>query len=261
MTPDPVDSPSFLETTDERPVRLCVPTQNDWTPYLPIGEYGPYPVRLRQQFEGVLWRFRMGGQWREMPAEFGAWPTVRNRFRQWHDAGVFEALLEGLIAEAAKRGMVDLSLVSVDSTTARAHHDAAGMHLDPGALDVLEKAAEEEKPRPKGGDREERNGRKTEDDPGREERRRIRRRRKLRLKAALLGRSRGGQTSKVHLVADRRCRPPAFVLTAGQAADGPQFIPVLGVGLVRHQRGVGPRAQVRAATSRAKAAMITATRT
>lgn len=29
------------------------------------------------------------------------------------------------------------------------------------------------------------------------------------------------------LAADRRCRPPAFVLTAGQAADGPQFIPVL----------------------------------
>ncbi|MGW3957928.1 IS5 family transposase [Streptomyces sp. NPDC004752] len=44
---------------------------------------------------------------------------------------------------------------------------------------------------------------------------------------ALLGRSRGGRTGKVHLAADRRCRPPAFVLTAGQAADGPQFIPVL----------------------------------
>ncbi|MFD3637614.1 transposase, partial [Streptomyces sp. NPDC058664] len=27
--------------------------------------------------------------------------------------------------------------------------------------------------------------------------------------------------------ADRRCRPLAFVLTAGQAADSPQFIPVL----------------------------------
>lgn len=61
----------------------------------------------------------------------------------------------------------------------------------------------------------------------REERRRIRRRRKLRLKAALLGRSRGGQTSRIHLAADRRCRPLAFVLTAGQAADSPQFIPVL----------------------------------
>jgi hypothetical protein len=47
------------------------------------------------------------------------------------------------------------------------------------------------------------------------------------LKAALLGRSRGGLTSKVHLAADRRCRPLSFVLTAGQAADSPQFIPVL----------------------------------
>lgn len=120
-------------------------------PYLPIGEYGPYPVRLRQQFEGVLWRFRTGGQWREMPAEFGAWSTVRNRFRQWRDAGVFEALLEGLIAEPAERDEVDLSLVSVDSTTARAHHDAAGMHLDDDVLTALEKvAAEEEKARQKG---------------------------------------------------------------------------------------------------------------
>ncbi|SOE33865.1 Transposase DDE domain-containing protein [Streptomyces sp. OK228] len=59
------------------------------------------------------------------------------------------------------------------------------------------------------------------------ERRRVRRRRKVRPKAALLGRSRGGQTSKVHLAADRKCRPLAFVLTAGQDADSPQFIPVL----------------------------------
>ncbi|MGW4610268.1 transposase [Streptomyces sp. NPDC004532] len=107
--------------------------------YVPIGEYGPYPERLRQQFEGV-WRFKTGGQWREMPQEFGAWSTVHNRFRQWRDAGVFEALLEGLIAEAAKRGEVDLSLVTIDSTTARAHHDAAGMHLGQDALTALEKA-------------------------------------------------------------------------------------------------------------------------
>ncbi len=62
---------------------------------------------------------------------------------------------------------------------------------------------------------------------GRAERRRIRRRRKLRLKAALLGRSRGGQTSKIHAAADRKCRPLVLTLTAGQAADSPQFIPVL----------------------------------
>jgi transposase len=120
-------------------------------PYLPVGEYGPYPGRLRQQFEGVIWRFKTGGQWREMPREFGAWSTVHNRFRQWRDAGVFEALLEGMIAEAAKRGKVDLSLVSIDSTTARAHHAAAGMHMGEDLMTALEKGAiAEEKARSKG---------------------------------------------------------------------------------------------------------------
>ncbi len=45
--------------------------------------------------------------------------------------------------------------------------------------------------------------------------------------AALLGRSRGGLTSKVHLASDPRCRPLTFVLTEGQAADSPRFVPVL----------------------------------
>lgn len=98
----------------------------------------------------MIWRFRTGGQWREMPTEFGAWPTVHNRFRQWRDAGAFQALLEGLIAEAARRDEVDLSLVSIDSTTVRAHQDAAGMHLSPDVLTALEKAAAEEKARSKG---------------------------------------------------------------------------------------------------------------
>jgi transposase len=138
-------------------------TDRQWEfigPYLPIGRYGPYPERLRDQFEGMIWRFRSGAQWREMPSEFGPWPTVYGRFRVWRDAGVFEALLEGLIAEAAKRGKVDLSLVSVDSTTVRAHHDAAGMHLDPDTLDALEKAADEaEKARQKGAARKDKTGR------------------------------------------------------------------------------------------------------
>jgi transposase len=118
-------------------------TDAEWEfvlPFLPIGEFGPYPVNLRAQFEGVIWKFRTGAQWREMPERFGAWQTVYDRFRQWRDAGVFTALLEGAIARAARQGEVDLSLVSVDSTTARAHHDAAGMRLDQDVLDALEDA-------------------------------------------------------------------------------------------------------------------------
>lgn len=49
-----------------------------------------------------------------MSQECGTRSTMHNRFRQRRDAGVFE----GLIAEAAKRGEVDLSLAGIDSTTA-----------------------------------------------------------------------------------------------------------------------------------------------
>ncbi len=105
-------------------------------PYLPIGAYGPYTERLRQRFEDVIRRLGAGGQRRKTPTESGAWPAVRNRFRQWRDAGV-------------------------DSTTARAHHDAAGMHLGEDVLTALEKAAAEaEKARSKGAASKNETGRK-----------------------------------------------------------------------------------------------------
>lgn len=132
--------------------------------YLPIGRYGPYPERLREQFEGVIWRFRSSGQWREMPAEFGPWATVCGRFRVWRNAGVFSALLEGVIAEAARVEKTDLSLVSVDSTTVRAHHDAAGMRVGKSLMEALEEAArEQEEARQKGADRRNRTDRPSVD--------------------------------------------------------------------------------------------------
>ncbi|CAM5478417.1 hypothetical protein SHIRM173S_04065 [Streptomyces hirsutus] len=137
-------------------------TDEQWKliePFLPIGEYGPYPERLREQFEGMIWRFRTGAQWRETPGEFGPWPTVYGRFRVWRNAGVFTALLEGLIAEAARRGRTDLSLVGVDSTTVRAHHDAAGMLVGEDVMEALEEAAaEQEQARQKGEPRRDRTG-------------------------------------------------------------------------------------------------------
>ncbi len=42
----------------------------------------------------------------------------------------------------------------------------------------------------------------------------------------VLGRSRGGLSTKIHLAADRRCRPVSRILTGGQHGDCPQFIPL-----------------------------------
>jgi transposase len=127
-------------------------TDDEWVlveAFLPIGQYGPYPERLRQQFEGVIWRFRTGGPWRDMPEVHGVWRTVYHRFVQWRDEGVFQALMEGLITESAARGQADLGLAGVDSTVARAHHDAAAMAVDEEVLSALEKAVNEEKGRAK----------------------------------------------------------------------------------------------------------------
>ncbi|MGW3168197.1 hypothetical protein ACWC9Q_36655 [Streptomyces sp. NPDC001142] len=58
----------------------------------------------------------------------------------WASTGAFQTLMEAAIAEAAARDDVDLSLVSVDSTVARADHHAASMTVDPELLGDLEKA-------------------------------------------------------------------------------------------------------------------------
>jgi hypothetical protein len=42
-----------------------------------------------------------------------------------------------------------------------------------------------------------------------------------------LGRSRGGLGTKIHLAADRRCRPVARILSPGQHGDCPRFIPLM----------------------------------
>jgi transposase len=128
-------------------------TDSEWEliePHLPLGERGPVPD-LRMRLNAVMWRFRTGSPWRDVPERYGSWSTVYGCFQRWAVAGTFASLMEEMIAEAARRGQVDLDLVSVDSTVARAHHHAAGMAMDPELLQELEKAAEEERGlRPRG---------------------------------------------------------------------------------------------------------------
>ncbi|OKI03456.1 transposase [Streptomyces sp. CB02923] len=53
-----------------------------------------------------------------------------------------------------------------------------------------------------------------------------------------MGRSRGGLTCKVHLLADDRARPLTWQITPGQQADSPMLAPVLeGLRIRRHGPG------------------------
>jgi transposase len=56
-----------------------------------------------------------------------------------------------------------------------------------------------------------------------------------------LGRSRGGLTSKIHLAVDGRGLPMSIILTAGQAGDNPQLLPLLDQIEVGHDGPGRPR--------------------
>lgn len=126
-------------------------TDAEWAliePHVPVAATGPLPRRVRDQFNGILWRFRTGSGWRDVPERYGPWSTVYSRFNAWAKAGVFQTLMDALIAEAASRGQVGLELVSVDSTIVRAHHESAGLAVAGETLDALEQALTEEKGTP-----------------------------------------------------------------------------------------------------------------
>jgi transposase len=77
----------------------------------------------RSFFEALLYLARTGIPWRDLPAEFGRWDALYNRFRRWVASGALHRLFEALTADptfgAVRR-------VLVDSTIVRAHQHAAG---------------------------------------------------------------------------------------------------------------------------------------
>jgi putative transposase len=76
--------------------------------------------------ECICWRFRTGSPWRDLPAVFGAWQSVWERRRRWFADGSYERMFA---AVKESTGVYDIeleSLLSVDSTSDRAHQHAVG---------------------------------------------------------------------------------------------------------------------------------------
>ena len=70
--------------------------------------------------EAVLYRYRAGIPWRDLPARFGDFRVVHTRFSRWAKKGIWSQICQELAIDA------DNEYAMIDSTVVRAHQDAAG---------------------------------------------------------------------------------------------------------------------------------------
>lgn len=81
--------------------------------------------------EAVLYRYRAGIPWRDLPERFGDWNNIARRHRRWSEGGVWERVFTYLAEDA------DNEYAMIDSTIIRAHQHAAGAKGGTGKRSAL----------------------------------------------------------------------------------------------------------------------------
>jgi len=97
-------------------------TDFEWSiiqPLLPNKPRGVPRVDDRRVLNGILWRFRTGSPWADVPERYGPHTTCYNRFVRWRAAGVWDRLLDD-ISKA-----YDGDIVMIDSSCVRVHQHGA----------------------------------------------------------------------------------------------------------------------------------------
>lgn len=88
----------------------------------PEGTVGVTAQDNRLFVEAVLYRYRAGIPWRDLPERFGGWKNVHRRHSRWSKGGVWERVFRVLVEEMG----ADNEYVMIDATIVRAHQHAAG---------------------------------------------------------------------------------------------------------------------------------------
>ena len=84
------------------------------------GQPGATAKDNRLFVDAVLYRYRAGIPWRDLPERFGDFRVVHTRHSRWSNSGVWQRVFETL-AQAA-----DNEYAMIDSTIVRAHQHSAG---------------------------------------------------------------------------------------------------------------------------------------
>lgn len=84
--------------------------------------------------DAVLYRYRAGIPWRDLPERFGDFRVVHLRHSRWSKTGVWEKVFNALASDA------DNEYAMLDSTIVRAHQHSAGAKKKKAQTKQLEEA-------------------------------------------------------------------------------------------------------------------------
>jgi transposase len=84
------------------------------------GTVGVTAADNRLFIEAVLYRYRAGIPWRDLPERLGDWNNTHRRFSRWAKSGAWERIFQHLATDA------DNEYAMIDSTIVRAHQHSAG---------------------------------------------------------------------------------------------------------------------------------------
>jgi transposase len=109
------------------------------------GSVGVTAADNRLFVEAVLFRYRAGIPWRDLPERFGDWKNVHRRFSRWAETSVWERVFQHLADDADNEYAMIVPRQSrwespsrlsrytmIDSTIVRAHQHSAGAQKKTG---------------------------------------------------------------------------------------------------------------------------------
>ncbi|MET4612396.1 transposase [Rhodococcus sp. PvR044] len=136
----------FVRTDDDVPVtRFQILSDQQWeviADLLPArtGRCGRPFSDARAMIDGIIYRYRCGIAWRDVPPVFGPWQTIWTWHRRLAGDGTWNRVLECLLSIADAAGVLDWA-VSVDSTIVRAHQHATNTARHTGGPVELHESA------------------------------------------------------------------------------------------------------------------------
>src|SRR5882724_1357448 len=132
---------------EDRPMRRYALRDDQWDrikDFLPgrEGHVGGTAADNRLFVEAVIYRYRAGIPWRDLPERFGDWKIVYQRFSRWAKSGVFARIFKLLASDH------DSEYMMIDATIVRAHQHSAGAQKKRPASDrPIPRRADDQNPR------------------------------------------------------------------------------------------------------------------